>query len=95
MDRRRVLRLRVDRCRALGLRIGREHHCSERERCCSQSCGELSHRILLSFGMGMGKVSEKHYGNATTRLTMARSAAFGDGFPPFRQRYRRIAHCLG
>ena len=83
MDRRRVLRLRVDRRRALGLRIGGQHHGSEHERCGSQNCGELSHLILLSFGMGMGKVSEKRYGNATTRLTMARSAAFGDGFPPF------------
>jgi hypothetical protein len=82
MDRRRLLRLRVDRCRALGLRSGRQSHGSERERCCGQSCGELSHRILLSFGVGkgMGKLSEKRYGNATTRLTMPRSAALSDGF---------------
>jgi len=52
MDRRCVPRLRVDRCRALGLRSGRQRHGSERERRCSQSCGELCHRILLSFGMG-------------------------------------------
>lgn len=54
MDRRGILRLRVDRCRALGLRIGRQRHDSERERRCSQSCCELSHRILLSFGVGEG-----------------------------------------
>lgn len=83
VDRRRVLRLRLQARRTglLVLRIDREGHRAQRERCGSQGDREFSHQTVLLIYGRIARVGEEHYDTATERWT-CQPLAPDDFLPP-------------
>lgn len=82
VDRRRVLRLRVQASRTglLVLRADRERHRAQGERCGSQGDRKFFHQTVLLVCGRIVRVGEEHYDTATERWSMTCQPLTRDDF---------------